>query len=235
MVVERCADAADVARRAAEMLRTVSSVGIVGLPTGATPIALYEELMRDGPARGATGDAMRFVAVDEFVEPRGAVPGTNRAFFARHLPGIDVRCPDPAAADPAAEIVGFAQEIRERGGLSLCVLGIGTNGHIAFNEPPSAVDAPARVVELTAESRRAHAGAFGSFDAVPRLGMTLGVADILDAARILVLATGEAKADIVARAIEDEPTAEVPASWLQLHPRVVWMLDGAAASRLRRR
>ena len=235
MPVERCADARDLAQRAAEVLRSVSSVGIVGLPTGATPIALYEELLRAGTAESASAAYPRFVAVDEFVEPRGAVPGTNRAFFARHLPGVDVRCPDPAAADPATEILGFAQEIRERGGLSLCVLGIGTNGHIAFNEPPSPVDAPARVVELTAESRQAHADAFGSPDAVPRLGMTLGVADILDAARILVLATGEAKAEVVARAIEDEPTADVPASWLQLHPRVVWMLDTAAASRLRRR
>jgi glucosamine-6-phosphate deaminase len=163
--------------------------------------------------------------------PRTA-PGTNAAFFARHLP-LRLRAlavPDSSSADPHSEIARFVTAIRDAGGLDLCVLGVGTNGHIAFNEPGSALDSRARVVELTEESRRAHAADFRSLDAVPHRGMTLGVADILESRAILVLAQGAAKAPVVARAIDDPPSADVPASWLQTHTDVTWLLDEAAAS-----
>ena len=114
------------------------------------------------------------------------------------------------------------------------MLGIGVNGHIAFNEPGSERDSRARVVTLTPESRAAHADAFGSLDRVPARGMTLGIADILAARRILVLATGAGKAAIVERILEGPMTAAVPASWLQPHADVTWLLDAAAASRLPR-
>ncbi len=133
---------------------------------------------------------------------------------------------------PDAEIRSFADAIRRAGGLDLCVLGIGVNGHIAFNEPGSAVDSRARAVELEPASRAAHAASFGSLDRVPSTGMTLGVADLLESRRILVIAEGEKKASIVREAIRGPEGPEVPATWLRRHPDVTWLLDAAAAAQL---
>jgi glucosamine-6-phosphate deaminase len=210
---------------------------VLGLPTGDTPTAAYAELRQrvergDSDARNVQG-----FAIDEFIDVAFAGRGTNAAFFAAHLHFLLPRLslPDSGTPLPEREIALFANELRAAGGFDLCVLGIGANGHIAFNEPGSGLDSRARVVELAEESRRAHAVAFGSLDAVPRRGVTLGVADILDSRAILVLAQGAAKAAIVALAIEGPQTADVPASWLQTHADVTWLLDEAAGALLHRR
>ncbi|TAK54012.1 MAG: glucosamine-6-phosphate deaminase, partial [Dehalococcoidia bacterium] len=181
----------------------------LGLPTGATPICTYAELDRRVAAGAAGFSRATAFAVDEFVtgdsRPRLSrdTPGTNATFFARYLRVrfSQLRCPDASAADPDAEIRSFAGDIRRAGGLDLCVLGIGVNGHIAFNEPGAAVDSRARAVELEPASRAAHAEGFGSLDLVPHTGMTLGIADLLESRRILVIAQGHAKAAIVRAAI----------------------------------
>lgn len=240
MRIEIAADATTLAKRAASAICDVARAGAhpsIGLPTGDTPISTYEEIARRVEAGGCDLSRVTAWAVDEFAGvPRGT-PGTNDAFFLRHLafPLGALHLPDAGAANAARDIAAFASRLRDAGGIDLCVLGIGTNGHIAFNEPGSAADSPARVVDLATESRNAHAAAFGSLDAVPTRGMTLGVADILASRAILVLASGAAKADIVRRAIEEPPSAAVPASWLQRHAGVTWLLDAAAASRLRAR
>jgi glucosamine-6-phosphate deaminase len=208
---------------------------VLGLPTGNTPQRTYADLNRYlAIGEMKLGEVVAF-AIDEFLDaPRGA-PGTNAAFFAEaHLDDMfcELHVPNSSGAEPHAMIERFANGIRQKGGLDLCMLGIGTNGHIAFNEPGSTVDSRARVVELTEETRRAHADAFGSLDAVPKRGVTLGIADIFESRAILVMAQGEAKAAIIARAIEEPQTAAVPASWLQGHDDVTWLLDEAAAARL---
>ncbi len=240
MKIEVLPDAAALAQRAADAI--CAAVGakpsaVLGLPTGATPIEAYAELTRRAAAGEADFSRATAFAVDEFAAASRDAPGTNAAFFARHLrlPLAALRVPRADAPDPDAEIRAFADEVRRAGGMDLCVLGIGVNGHIAFNEPDSARASRARAVELRAESRAAHAAAFGSLDAVPRIGMTLGIADILEARAILVLASGARKAAIVARAVEGDACADVPASWLREHPGVTWMLDEAAASGLTRR
>jgi glucosamine-6-phosphate deaminase len=208
---------------------------VLGLPTGTTPIPLYTELARIDAGGGVDFSRATAYAIDEFAGVARDAPGTNAAFFREHL-HVGLRAlhvPDAAAADPQAEIEAFAARLRKAGGFDLCVLGVGTNGHIAFNEPGSPADAPARVVELAPKSRAAHADAFGGLERVPARGMTLGIADVRASRRILELATGAAKAPIVAGAIEGPVTADVPASWLQAHANVTWLLDRTAASGLK--
>lgn len=230
-------DAAALAREAADRIaRAVRAVpdARLGLPTGTTPIATYAELERLAAAGALNMSRVTVYALDEFAGVTRTTPGTNSVFFRQRL-RVGLRAlhvPNPAARDADEHMAAFADAIRRSGGLGLCLLGVGANGHIAFNEPGSGRDSRARAVELTDASRSAHADAFGGMDRVPRLGMTLGVADILDARAILTLASGKGKAAIVAAAIDGPMTAGVPASWLQAHGDVTWLLDDGAASRL---
>lgn len=238
MRIEVVADAGALAIRAADLIcETIhnKAEAVIGLPTGATPIAAYTELRRRVDA-GLDVSQVQWFAVDEFLDIEFASRGTNAAFFKEHVPFAlpKLALPDSGTPVPEREITLFGRELSDAGKFDMCVLGIGTNGHIAFNEPGSTIDSRARIVELTEESRRAHADAFGLLDAVPRRGVTLGVADILDAKAILVMAHGASKAAIVARAIEGAQTADVPASWLQAHNDVTWLLDEAAAAQLTR-
>ncbi len=240
MRIEILADEAAVAARAADLVCDALRAkpdALLALPTGNTPVRAYAELTRRVAAGTANFARAAIYAIDEFADSTRTTPGANSLFYREHvrLGQRLLHCPNPAAQDPGEHIRAFADAIRRAGGIDLCVLGIGTNGHIAFNEPASAPDSQARVVELTLESREAHAATFGSLDAVPSRGMTLGVADLLESRSIVVLATGAPKAAIVRRAIEDTPTADVPASWLQSHADVLWVLDAAAAAQLRRR
>jgi glucosamine-6-phosphate deaminase len=207
----------------------------IALPTGSTPIRMYAELNRRAATRAVDMSGMTVWAIDEFAGVSRATRGTNSVFYREHVRfhPRSLHVPNPAAEEPDEHIRAFAGAIERAGGLDLCVLGIGVNGHIAFNEPGSAPHSGARVVELHEESRRAHAEAFGGIERVPERGMTLGVADLLSAHFILVLATGERKADIVRRAIEEPARTEVPASWLQGHGDVTWLLDASAAADLR--
>lgn len=240
MRIDILPDGAALASRAADVIcdaaRRVPRPAI-GLPTGETPVRAYAVVARRVAAGACAMSHVAVWAVDEFADVPRDTPGTNSAFFARHIafPLGALHLPDAGAHDADAEARAFATRLRDAGGLDLCVLGIGVNGHIAFNEPGSPANAPARAVELTPESRAAHAAAFGGVDAVPLRGMTLGVADILAARAILVLASGGGKAAIVQRAIEGAPVPAVPASWLQNHGDVTWLLDAAAASMLSRR
>lgn len=240
MRIEIVAGEEALAVRAADIIRDAARskpAALLGLPTGNTPVRAYAELARRVAAGEADFSHATIYAVDEFAGATRATPGTNSLFYRQHL-NIGQRalhCPNPSAHDADEHIRAFADAIRRAGGLDLCVLGIGINGHVAFNEPGSSRDSRARVVDLTSASREAHAAAFGSLDRVPERGMTLGIADLLEAQSILVLAAGVRKAVIVHRAIDGPETAAVPASWLQSHTDVTWLLDDAAAGELRRR
>jgi glucosamine-6-phosphate deaminase len=204
---------------------------IVGLPTGKTPVGLYEELARMAVAGDADVRSWRPFAIDEYAGPRGHAC-SNRSFFARHwqtIPGAPpVEQFEPEAADLESEARGFGDRLAKAGGLDIAILGIGMNGHLAFNEPGSTAGSMARVVALHPESRAAAATCWGA--ETPARGLTLGLRDLLGAPAVLLLADGPAKAKIVSRALHGAVSSDCPASFLQEHPGLTVVLDEGAAS-----
>lgn len=202
---------------------------VLGVATGSTPLPLYAAL---ADRRSRALSALTLFALDEYVGLPAGHPESYRSVVEREVAaplGIDaskVHVPD--AADPER----YDADIRAQGGVDLQIVGIGANGHIGFNEPGSSFASRTRLVTLDDSTRRANARFFPSIDEVPCEAVTQGIATILDARRIIVLAFGEGKADIVADAIQGPRTEALPASVLRDHPDVEWVLDDAAASRL---
>ncbi|MET4061824.1 glucosamine-6-phosphate deaminase [Arthrobacter sp. UYP6] len=209
---------------------------VLGFATGSSPLPLYDALAESG------GDlaGVRGFALDEYV---GLAPDDPRSYAAvinsevtRRL-GLRpdaVRVPDVSVPDLEASAQEYEQAIRDAGGVDLQILGIGHNGHLAFNEPGAAFDSRTRVEVLTERTRRANARFFDSPDEVPTLCLTQGIGTILQARHLLLIAHGADKAEIVARALQGPVTPECPASALQLHSRVTVVLDRAAAAGLSR-
>jgi glucosamine-6-phosphate deaminase len=142
-----------------------------------------------------------------------------------------IHVPDGAAPDPKAECERYEAAIREAGGVDLCVLGIGRNGHIGFNEPGAPFDSRTRVVRLSESTRRVNASDFEG-DRAPERAITVGMATIFEAREVLLLASGANKARAVAVAIEGEISDAVPASMLRRHPNTTFLLDQEAAAAL---
>jgi len=205
---------------------------VVGLPTGHTPVPVYAALHEMAGQRPGPLAITRAFAIDEYVCPRDD-PAANRAFFAQHwstIPGAPpVEQFDPEAPNLAVEAERVAALLARAGGLDLAVAGIGTNGHLAFNEPGTTADSTARVVELAPESRKA-ASAFGPEP--PHRGLTLGMRELLGARRVLLLANGRGKAAVIERALRGPVSNACPASFLQRHGALTVVLDTAAASGL---
>ena len=213
---------------------------VLGLPTGRTPILLYDELIALHRARGADFSRATTFNLDEFVGLAATHPSSYRAFMQRHLfdhvnlPRRRIHFLDGAARDVAGECMRYERAIARAGGLDLLILGLGTNGHIGFNEPDTALIARTHRTALSEATRRANAALFGHrLRAVPREALSMGMATILHARRIVLLATGSSKAGCVERSINGPLTPRTPASFLQLHRDVEVWVDRAAASRLR--
>jgi glucosamine-6-phosphate deaminase len=147
------------------------------------------------------------------------------------LPAARAWSPDGQALDATAACARYERAIADAGGLDLALLGIGANGHVAFNEPPAPFASRTRLVALAAATRSAVAAAFGATP-VPTSALTIGIATILDARRCVLMAYGAAKAEAIARMLAAPPTPEMPASALQRHPNATVVVDAAAASRL---
>jgi glucosamine-6-phosphate deaminase len=139
--------------------------------------------------------------------------------------------PDGTAPDPEAECLRYEAAIRDAGGIDVCVLGIGRNGHIGFNEPGAPFDSRTRVVELSESTRKINASDFEA-DRAPERAITAGMATIFESKSVLLLASGTNKAGAVAAAVEDDVSESLPASMLRSHPSAVLFLDEAAASDL---
>ncbi|RLI23840.1 glucosamine-6-phosphate deaminase, partial [Candidatus Bathyarchaeota archaeon] len=144
----------------------------------------------------------------------------------------NVHIPDGMAENLDEECRRYEEAIKEAGGIDLQLLGIGRNGHIGFNEPGSPFDSRTRVVKLSEQTRKDNARFFNSIDEVPTHAITMGIGTIMEARRIILIASGEAKAEAIAKAVKGPKTVDVPASALQDHPDCLFIIDKEAASLL---
>ena len=230
--------AAAVARRVADALARDPAL-VLGLPTGRTSIGVYEQ-MRELHARGRV-DFARAVAfnLDEFAGIPPSHPGSFRSFMDRHLfahvnlPSTQIHFLNGVAEDLDAECERYETAIDAASGIDLQLLGIGSNGHIGFNEPGDELTARTHRVRLAESTRRDNAALFGDDPArVPREALSMGMGTILKAGGLILIAIGERKAHCVDRALRGPISTHLPASFLQLHRRVELYLDRAAAARL---
>ncbi len=210
---------------------------VIGWATGGTPEPVYAELVRRHAAGDwAVGSAGCF-NLDEYVGLAPDHPQSYAAYMRRHLfdavgwPGQQRVLPAGNADDPAAEAARYDAAV-VGAGITWQLLGIGVNGHIAFNEPGSSADSATRVVDLTTATISANARFFQTPAEVPRRAITMGIGTIMQAERIVLLATGRDKADAVAAALTGPVGAACPASWLRRHRAVTWVLDRDAAAGL---
>lgn len=209
------------------------------LPSGKSPVALLRRL-REHYGRARRLPDWFFVGLDEWVGVAQHEAGSCRHFLDHHLfahlgvPDERISFFDGLNPDLDAEARRADAFVAAHKGIDICVLGIGTNGHLGLNEPGSDAASPTRTVDLEASTVDAAKGYFSGPRAVRR-GVTLGLSTLLSSRRLVLLASGEGKAEIIHRAIEGPVGPAVPASFLQRHPDCVVYLDEAAASRLQRR
>ena len=211
---------------------------VLGLATGSTPIGMYKQLVDWYNKGDLDFSQVKSVNLDEYVGLAPTHDQSYRYFMQTNLfdhVNIDpanTNVPNGLAEDPEAECRRYNQVIRDLGGIDVQVLGMGHNGHIGFNEPEEAFELETHVVDLTESTIKANARFFASEDEVPKKAMTMGIKSIMQARQILVVVSGEDKADIVKRAFTGPVTPNVPASVLQMHPNVVLVGDKAALSKL---
>jgi glucosamine-6-phosphate deaminase len=244
MEVVPLGSAAAIAAIAADVVEAIvgrKPAAVLGLATGSTPLPTYQELIR----RHVTGAGPSYADVtcfnlDEYVGLPAGHEQSYRATIARELTdglGISperVNGPDPGPDGLPTSGQRYEALIAAAGGIDVQLLGIGADGHLAFNEPGSSLGSRTRIKTLTAQTRKDNARFFGSPDEVPIHVLTQGLWTIQQARHLLLIATGEGKAGAVAAAAEGPVTASCPASVLQLHPHATLLLDPAAASRLGR-
>lgn len=230
-------DTAGLSRAAADLIaRTIrESPSAAVLPaTGATPMGTYEDLAARAAAGSLDASGLRVFQLDEYVgvgedDPRSLL-GWLRRSFVRPLGIPDERVVElPGDADDPAEVCRrYDHSVAEAGGIDLAILGLGPNGHLGFNEPPSGPSSPTRQVALTPASLTSNAAYWGDEDAVPRHAITAGMTVLTAARRTLLLVAGAHKHAVVHRTLEGPVTPELPASFLQRQEGVVVLVDRAA-------
>ncbi|MFH8250579.1 glucosamine-6-phosphate deaminase [Microbacterium sp. B2969] len=236
IVPDAAAGGAVVADEIVRLIRA-NPATVLGLATGSTPLPVYEAL----PPRlvGVDVSQVRGFALDEYVGLDVSHPESYRSVIHREVVeplGLDpsrVNVPNGAALGIQHAGDDYEAAILAAGGIDLQILGIGTDGHIGFNEPGSSFASLTRVKTLTQQTRIDNARFFDAVDEVPMHCITQGLGTILRAGHLVLLAFGERKADAVAGAVEGPVTASLPGSAIQLHPHATVVVDEAAASRLR--
>ena len=212
---------------------------VLGLATGSSPLPIYDELALRQKRNGLDFSQARAFALDEYVGLRAGHPQSYREVIKREFTGrvdvspANVHGPDGAAADLPAACRAYEAAIRDAGGVDLQLLGVGTDGHIGFNEPGSSLASRTRIKTLIEQTRRDNARFFGSLAEVPHHVVTQGLATILAARHVILVATGAQKAQAVRDLAEGPVAAICPASVLQMHPHATILVDEAAASSLR--
>lgn len=233
-------DYEELSQRAFEIMKDVvaaKSDAVLGLATGSTPIGLYDKMVEDHLTNGTSYRKVRAVNLDEYAGLSPDNDQSYRYFMRKHLfDRIDIDLAntyieDGMAPDAAKECARY-DALLARLPRDIQLLGIGANGHIAFNEPGTAFDQETHVVELTENTIRMNARFFEKESDVPRRAFTMGPRSIMDARKILILATGESKAEAVRATVEGEITPAIPASILRRHPDCTLIADKAAAKLL---
>ena len=231
----------EVSKEAFKIMKEVLSgdhTPVLGLATGSSPVGLYKEMIRDHEENGTSYKDILTFNLDEYI----GLPRDHResywTFMHENLfnhidiPDENVHVPLGCGEDPEADCVAYETELAKHT-VDVQVLGIGSDGHIAFNEPGCPFDSLTHLMDLTEQTRRDNARFFdGDINQVPTKAATMGLASIMRAKKIIMIATGANKADAIKGMMEGPKTVDCPASILQDHPEVYVFLDKAAASKL---
>lgn len=215
---------------------------VLGLATGSTPKSLYAELVRLHKEEGLSFKNVIAFNLDEYYPiERDAIQSYHRFMKQQLFDKVDIdqnNCHIPDGTTAKEEIkqhcAAYEQKIADAGGIDLQILGIGVNGHIGFNEPGSSIFTKTRLTTLTNSTRLANSYEFANISAVPRLAITMGIGTIIKAKKIILLAWGSTKAPVIRESVEGDDTEHVPASLLQNHDDVTFVVDEAAAAELTR-
>ena len=239
VVIAPAAQLAALAADVVEHLLRTRPHPVLGLATGSSPLAVYDELARRHESQGLSFAHARAFLLDEYVGLPAGHPERYRHVIAREIAErVDfapeaVQGPDGLAADLPVACAAYERAIADAGGVDVQILGIGTDGHVAFNEPGSSLASRTRIKTLTRQTREDNARFFGGdVDAVPTHCLTQGLGTIMAARHLVLLATGRGKAEAVHQLVEGPVSAMWPATVLQHHPHVTVLVDDAAASRL---
>ena len=235
---------ADAARIAATLIAKAiqrKPTLVLGLATGSTPLRLYDELVRMHQQEGLDLSQIRTFNLDEYLGLPPDHPASYHRFmhenFFKHtnINPRNIHIPDGMTSDITRHCREYEESIKSAGGIDIQVLGIGSDGHIGFNEPTSSLSSRTRDKVLTEQTRRDNARFFSSPEDVPNGCLTMGIGTILDSRQCLLLAFGPGKADAVAGAVEGPVTSMIPASALQMHADAKVFVDEAAATKLKLR
>ena len=237
-------DSASASKEAARLLAALirkKRKAVLGLATGGTPIPLYRDLIRMHREEGLDFSGCTTFNLDEYVGLDAGHSASYRRFMqdnlfsAINVPADRIHIPDGLTTDIPAYCDAYEKAIKAAGGVDAQILGIGSDGHVGFNEPTSSLASRTRIKTLTERTREDNARFFSAPEEVPHHVITMGIGTIMDARCLVMLAFGESKADAVAAMVEGPIAAMVPASVLQLHPVVKVFIDESAASKLKRR
>lgn len=211
---------------------------VLGLATGSTPLGLYKELIKMHKDEGLDFSKVITFNLDEYI---GLPPSHDQSYhyfmyqnLFKHININPTNVHIPSGQSDNIEVFcqWYEDEIKKAGGIDLQILGIGGNGHIAFNEPGSSLASRTRIKTLTKKTIEDNSRFFDSIDKVPKFAITMGIGTIMESKEIILLANGEGKSDAVKAAVEGPITAMCPASILQMHPKAIFIVDQLAGKKL---
>jgi len=235
MIIAR--DYQELSKKAADIIAEViknKPNAVLGLATGSTPIGMYKQLVTYNKDKLVDFSKVTTFNLDEYVGIPANHPKSYQYFmkdnFFDHT-NIDQKrthIPNGMTSNIELECNDYDEMIRAHGGIDIQVLGIGNNGHIGFNEPDDTLTVGTHVTRLTEDTIKANARFFDSMDEVPTKAITMGLGDIMKAKEIILIASGEAKADIISKLLAGKIDTQMPASLLQIHPNVTVIVDQLA-------
>lgn len=211
---------------------------VLGLATGSTPLGLYREMIKAYREQRVNFSEVKSFNLDEYYGLAPLHPASYNYFMRQNLFNHinikleNIHIPTGTVTDIQQYCQEYEEQIKNAGGIDLQLLGIGENAHIGFNEPGTHLGARTQLIKLSEETIRSNARFFTSIDEVPQEAISMGIKTIMRSRKIVLLASGEKKAEAIVKTVTGQVISAVPASVLQLHPNVVLIIDRAAASRL---